>query len=573
MATTQSLGREKLAAYCNQPVRAQNSAKLIAELRRYLHSQVPDYMVPSTFVVMPNLPLTPNGKVNRKALPTPQRERTQTDTAFVSPRTAMETNIAELWAAILSLDKIGVEDNFFDLGGHSLLAAELMFRLQEQFEVELSLINIFLCPTVEKQAELICDRKSGIQQEETQLDLWAEATLPDDIQPDIGTPANSTDPEAVLLTGATGFLGAYLLHETLAQTNATVYCLVRAKDTASAQQRIQKNLDHFSLWQPALAHRIVPVPGNLSKPQLGLSTDQFQYLADTVDIIYHNGAMVNFMHPYTVMKATNVTATETIIRLASRSKVKPIHFLSTLGVFSPIAYEDNQLIVEDDEPSNPSGLYGYTQSKWVAEKLLTIAQQRGIPSTIYRPAWIEGHSKTGVCNSNDFLRGLIKGCIQLGLAPDWPMGIDVVPVDYIGKAIVHFSCHQTANGQTYNFVNAQAIDWNQLVDWIDTYGYPLKRIPYRDWLDLIKADVKPGSDNALAPFLAFLTELSPEYDMTIPEMYFKAQGLRFEKQKLNRALEGWADPYPAVLDVLPAYFDYFIRSGFLAPPAAVPKPI
>ncbi|MEM9163869.1 MAG: thioester reductase domain-containing protein, partial [Cyanobacteria bacterium P01_F01_bin.4] len=547
------------------PARTQPAAKLVPELRRFLQAQLPDYMVPSNFVVMPDFPLTPNGKVDRKALPEPQRDRTQSEATFVSPRTPLEAEIAELWAAVLSLEQVGVDDNFFDLGGHSLLAAELMFRLQEQFDVKLSLINIFMSPTVAGQAQLICDRKSDTAIDQPKLDLWAEATLAEDIYPDTDTLAPVANPKAVLLTGATGFLGGFLLHEILQQTQAVVYCLVRAEDEPRAKQRIQTALQQYSLWQPDQAHRIIPIVGDLSQPQLALSPEQFQTLAETIDVIYHNGAMVNFMHPYAVMKAANVSATETILRLASQVKVKPVHFLSTLGVFSPIAYDDGQVIREQDAAERPEGLYGYTQSKWVAEKRLAIAQSRGIPTTIYRPAWIEGHSQTGVCNRSDFLRSLIKGCLQLGVAPDWAMPVDFVSVDYISQAIVHLSQHQIA-GQAFNFANPQSIMWNQLVDWITAYGYRLQRIPYLDWLALIKAQVKPGSDNALAPFLAFLTDQLPEYEMTIPEIYFQTHGLGFDTQNLQQGLADLPAPYPAVTALLATYFDYFISSGFLEPP-------
>ncbi|MEO0457456.1 MAG: thioester reductase domain-containing protein, partial [Cyanobacteria bacterium P01_A01_bin.114] len=397
-------------------------------------------------------------------------------------------------------------------------------------------------------------------------DLWAEATLADDIYPDTSVvPANIAAPKTVLLTGATGFLGSFLLHEILQQTEAVVYCLVRADHRACAQQRIQTNLQQYALWQPDQAQRIVPVLGDLSQPQLGLSSEQFQTLAETVEVIYHNGAMVNFMHPYAAMKATNVSATEAVLRLASRVRLKPVHFLSTLGVFSPAAYADGQVIRAQDEATQPEGLYGYTQSKWVAEKLLAIAQSRGIPTTVYRPAWIEGHSQTGVCNRSDFLRSLIKGCLQLGVAPDWAMPVDFVSVDYISQAIVHLSRHQAA-GQAFNFANPQALMWNQLVDWMVAYGYRLQRVPYADWLERIKTQVKPGSDNALAPFLAFLTDLCPDYAKTVPELYFQTHTLKFETQTLQQGLAGLATPRQAVPALLATYFDYFIRSGFLKPP-------
>ncbi|MEM8806032.1 MAG: thioester reductase domain-containing protein [Cyanobacteria bacterium P01_G01_bin.38] len=565
MLFTSMVESEDWSAYANQPAQPNLTTKLVPQLRRYLKSQLPDYMIPVTFVVLDEMPLTPNGKVNRRALPEPQTEQPQSREDVIAPRTLVEQQIADLWKAILSLDAVSIDDNFFDLGGHSLLAAELLFRLQEQFEVELSLINLFMSPTVEGQAQLVCDRKSGTPTDQPKLDLWAEATLAEDIYPDTDTPANVDNPKAVLLTGATGFLGGFLIHEILQQTQADIYCLVRADDEASARQRIQTNLQQYALWQPEQGDRIIPIVGDLSQPHLALSPEQFQTLAKTVDVIYHNGAMVNFMHPYPVMKAANVSATETILRLASRVKVKPVHFLSTMGVFSPIAYDDGQVIREQDAAERPEGLYGYTQSKWVAEKLLAIAQARGIPTTIYRPAWIEGHSQTGVCNRSDFLRSLIKGCLQLGVAPDWAMPVDFVSVDYISQAIVHLSQQQPA-GQAFNFANPQSIMWNQLVDWITAYGYRLQRVPYSDWLTLIKAQVRPGSDNALAPFLAFLTDLSPEYPMTIPEMYFQTHGLGFDTQNLQRGLADLGTSYPAVTALLSTYFDYFISSGFLEPP-------
>ncbi|MEM8642975.1 MAG: thioester reductase domain-containing protein, partial [Cyanobacteria bacterium P01_G01_bin.54] len=485
------------------------------------------------------------------------------------PSTSLEAKVANLWANILSVEQVGVNENFFDLGGHSLLATELLFSLQDTFEVELSLLNIFMAPTVAEQAKLICDRQAGNPLKPSTLDLQAEVVLADDIYPNTNIIANADTPEAVLLTGGTGFLGAFLLHEILRQTQANVYCLVRSKDAASAGQRLQTTLQRYGLWQPQQAHRIIPVMGDLSQPQLALSAEQFQSLAETVDIIYHNGAMVNFMYPYPVMKATNVSATEDILRLASRSKLKPVHFLSTQGVFSPIAYEPGQVIREQDEPAEPKGLYGYTQSKWVAEKLLAIAQSRGIPTMVYRPAWIEGHSETGICNRSDFLRSLIKGCIQLGVAPDWLMPIDLVPVDYISKGIVHLSLHQ-ATGQAFNFANPQTILWNQLVDWMVTYGYRLQRMSYPDWLALVKSQVKPGSDSSLAPFLAFLTEPSPGSERTVPEIYFQTHTLQFDIQNLQQELANYAiAPYPTVIDMLPIYFDYFISSGFLEPPLKV----
>jgi thioester reductase-like protein len=374
----------------------------------------------------------------------------------------------------------------------------------------------------------------------------------------------------VLLTGATGFLGAFLLHELLEQTQATVYCLVRGGNVNEAQQRLQRSLSAYSLWQPERRSRIIPVVGDLSLPLLGLSSEQFSILGNTIDIIYHNGGVVNFVYPYSMLKAANVLGTQEVLRLAGQSKIKPVHFISTVGVFSPLAYADGQIIGGQDLLDRPEGLYGYTQSKWVAEKLMAIAQARGIPTTVHRPAWIEGHSQTGVCNQSDFLRSLIKGCIQLEIAPDWNMPIDVVPVDFISRAIVHLSQQSTSLGKAYNFSNPHTISWHQLVDWMRGFGYPVQQIPYPQWIAEVRRRVQQSPENALYPFLAFLTEPVPESQRSVPEIYFRTKSIRFDCQTLMDDLATMTSVYPSIDDqLLTTYFSYFVRTGFLEAPRTV----
>ena len=127
----------------------------VAELRHFLRRQLPDYMVPAVFVPLETLPLTPNGKVDRKALPDPDGTRPELEAAFVMPRNEAERTIAAIWAEVLGVDKVGVEDNFFDLGGHSLAAAKVYSRLQETFQRTFSMVELFKHPTVSLLAEYI----------------------------------------------------------------------------------------------------------------------------------------------------------------------------------------------------------------------------------------------------------------------------------------------------------------------------------------------------------------------------------------------------------------------------------
>ena len=117
------------------------------ELRVHLRAALPAFMIPSAFVVLDTLPVTPNGKVDRAALPPPSGER-QIEAGYVASRTELEARLADIWARVLRVDRVGIHDDFFELGGHSLLATQVVSRVREAFDIELTLAEFFAHPTV-----------------------------------------------------------------------------------------------------------------------------------------------------------------------------------------------------------------------------------------------------------------------------------------------------------------------------------------------------------------------------------------------------------------------------------------
>jgi amino acid adenylation domain-containing protein len=145
-------GDQRLVAYF---VPSAARVLTVTELRRVLAAKLPDYMVPSAFVVLDALPLTGSGKVDRRALPAPGRARPDLETTFVEPRTPVEEVLAKIWGNLLALDTVGIHDGFFELGGHSLLATQLLSRTREAFQVEVPLRAFFEAPTVAGLAETL----------------------------------------------------------------------------------------------------------------------------------------------------------------------------------------------------------------------------------------------------------------------------------------------------------------------------------------------------------------------------------------------------------------------------------
>jgi acyl carrier protein len=148
-------GDPRLVAYI---VPAGESAPTVTQLRRHVSERVPEYMVPSAFVTLEALPLAPNGKVYLKGLPAPDRSRPELDVAFVAPRTPIEDALARIWAEVLDLEKVGVDDNFLELGGHSLLAAQVISRVLRQYQVEVPLQSLYEAPTIARMATVITER-------------------------------------------------------------------------------------------------------------------------------------------------------------------------------------------------------------------------------------------------------------------------------------------------------------------------------------------------------------------------------------------------------------------------------
>ncbi len=320
-------------------------------------------------------------------------------------------------------------------------------------------------------------------------------------------------PKHILLTGATGFLGAFLLKELLQQTDAHIYCLVRAADRSEGLRRLQSTLEKYQLWHPAFNQsRIIPLLGDLAQPLLGLAPQEFARLAAQIDVIYHNGADVNFFKSYHQLKAANVLGTQEVLRLACQTKVKPVHHISTISIFGN-TYSD-ATIIRENEPIDGHESHldlGYSQSKWVAEKLVWLAQSRGLPVTVFRAGAIAGSSQTGQSNSKDFAFSFLRGCVQMGAFPD--LGTEqesFVPVDYVSQAIVHLSKQPHSLNKAFHLVHPCPIRKVEFFEQIQANGYPLKKLPYTQWRELLLQQEQTPQGNALIPFLPLYKEESDQ---------------------------------------------------------------
>lgn len=414
--------------------------------------------LPIVFVPLRRMPLNPNGKVDKPALPFPDTAEAAFAPAAKVVRdtpklSSTEAAISEIWSKLLPSPPsvIPVDESFFDLGGHSILATRLIFELRNTFVVDAPLGLVFERPTIKLLAQEIDNLRDpdfGLAQEPNVPSLGAANGSAQRTSSDYGADFDSlvtqlapqyqspkwtmADGLVVFLTGATGFLGAYILRDLLDRPKQVtkVICLVRAKSSAEALNRLRDSAADRGIWKEdwVSSGRVVAFCGDLSTPHYGLNEVEWDELGKSADVVLHNGAMVriclgdynetehmmllqvHWVFPYHKLREANVISTMTAIQLAANEhKPKLLSFVSSTSALDAshyvrlsddLASTEQPGIPEDDdlEGARSELKNGYGQSKWVGEKLLMEAAERGLAVSIVRPGYVVGDSASaGVC--------------------------------------------------------------------------------------------------------------------------------------------------------------------------------
>ncbi|PJE23962.1 MAG: non-ribosomal peptide synthetase [Mycobacterium sp.] len=495
-------------------------------VRTEVAERLPGYLVPAAVLKIDNVPLTVNGKLDIRALPAPQYAAA---TRYRAPATPVEEVLAGIYAEVLGLERVGVDDSFFDLGGDSLSAMRLVAAINTSLDTDLAVRTVFEAQSVSGLSRQLSRHArspsfAAVHGPEAAVVHAADLTLDKfiDAATLAGAPAlprPSAEVRTVLLTGATGFLGRFLVLELMQRMkpiDGRLICLVRANSDEDAWRRLDKTFDSgdpklLRLFHELAADCLEVIAGDKSEANLGLDQQVWQRLADSVDLIVDSAALVNGILPYRELFGPNVVGTAELIRLALTTKLKTYAYTSTANVGDQIEVsaftEDADIRVISPTRANHHGYtVGYGNSKWAGEVVLREAHDLGgLPVAVFRCGMILADcSYAGQLNVSDtFTRGLLS-ILATGTAPGSFYQLDAdgnrqrahfdgLPVTFVAEAIATLGLRLADGFTTLHVMNTHddGIGLDEYVDWLIEAGYPIERIDdFGEWLRRFEAGLR-----------------------------------------------------------------------------------
>jgi thioester reductase-like protein len=503
----------------------------VVTARAQLREGLPPYMVPAALVVIDALPLTVNGKLDTRALPAP----TYRDVDYRAPGNDIENLLADTYAEVLGLDLVGIDDSFFDLGGDSLSAMRLIATLNKTLHTHLTVRTLFNAPTVAGLSRHLGEHADDprfvsvhgpeateVHAGDLKLDKFIDAAT---LAGASSLPGPGAAVRTVLLTGATGFLGRYLVLqwlERLELADGKLVCLVRAASDDQARARLEKTFDSgdpqlLRYFQELAADHLEVIAGDKAEPNLGLDEQTWQRLAESVDLIVDPAAVVNGALPYSELFGPNVVGTAELIRLALTTKLKLFTYVSTVNVgdqIAPTAFtEDADIrVISPSRKNDGSRVNGYGNSKWAGEVLLREANDLcGLPVAVFRSGMIlAGTTYAGQLNLSDMVTRMVLSVVATGVAPRSFYRLDAqgdrqrahydgLPVEFVAEAIATLGAQVVEGFETYHVMNQHddGIGLDEYVDWLIEAGYPIERIDdFGEWLRRFEAGLRALPDRA-----------------------------------------------------------------------------
>ncbi|MCK4258418.1 MAG: non-ribosomal peptide synthase/polyketide synthase [Halanaerobiales bacterium] len=475
--------------------------------------KIANYMVPARIQIVDKA----NDKIDRKALKIPERDKVQIS---ANPMNEVETKLAEILEDVLNIDKVNVEQDFFELGGNSLLAIKTVIKAREK-GLKLEVNDIFQYKNIYNLAKYLtkCFIETAVTEEKRVVKKLSS------IRPgDIKVKGDTFTPENVLLTGATGYLGIHILEELLKTTKARIYCLVRGSEDRLSLDRLKQKLKFYfgNQYDCFIEERIFVIQGDLTKEYLRLSKKNYDNLANNIDTIIHTAALVKHFGDYKEFYQVNVQGTARIVELACRSKAR-LCYISTMSVSGSrlheekeVRFTENDLYIGQSFEDNV-----YVKSKFEAENMIVKAFDRGLDAIICRVGNLTGRLRDGLFQENlmenaFYNRLLLLTELQKVSEDMLTHVLEFTPVDCCSRAIVKLIKTKDANNQAFHLYNYRYIKLAEIVEFLRKIDYHVQIVSNEEFKKAIEDLIKENQSEAMVRILPYLmNEKGDEEDKSI----------------------------------------------------------
>jgi thioester reductase-like protein len=326
----------------------------------------------------------------------------------------------------------------------------------------------------------------------------------------------------------------------LQETDAEIYCLIRAQSQEEAQARLQMTLSKWNLWRDTFATRLVAIPGDLRMPQLGIHAGTYRVLSGRIDSIYHCATSMNHLETYRMAKPANVDSAGELLRLAVSGRPKVVNHVSTLGIFTaPRA--DKQRVITEASPTDHEqyrNSQGYLASKWVSDRIFLLAQQRGVPCNVFRLGLVWADTRHGRFDEQQNVYMVLKSCLLSGYAiKNYQYPMPPTPVDYVARAIAYLGQkHPTGQGIFHISSSRQAIQGvfeacNALAD------RSLELLPHYQWICEMRRLHAEGRSMPAVPLIEYAFDMDEETFLRHESSKRSVVNVHFDLTRTHRELE------------------------------------
>jgi amino acid adenylation domain-containing protein/thioester reductase-like protein len=529
------------------------------KLRIHLSSKLAKYMIPNYFMRLDTMPMTASGKIDRKNLPVPDFTTMEKD--YVAPATEMETNLCKLLGEILHIEKVGVEDDFFEYGGDSLGAIEYVAKAHGM-GVEMSLQNVFDYPTVRSLCDFLQgEKKEKVQYKETDFDKYKELFDRNVIKE--GEKFEKKSLGNVLLTGATGFLGAHILNELMQKEIGKIYCLVRSNKADDRRGRLREILKYYfgDRYESEINKRIIPIIGDIE--QKGLSDE----IPTDVQTVIHTAASVKHYGSYSYFNRINTEGTAHVVEYAKKIGANLIH-ISTLSVSGNSMADDFSVYHSDEEKFfYETSLYigqpldnVYIHSKFEAERKVYDAMLEGLNAKVIRVGNLTNRASDYMFQpnytSNAFLTR-VKAILEFGLFPDYLMNLyaEFSPIDKTAEGIVKIA--QYADKQCVFHLNSnKVIYFERFLEVVHKLGISMEVVSGAEFNRALQETIKKSNTEYI--FEAFQNDMD-EQGKLVYDSNIRIKN-DFTLWFLEKVGFEWNE---TDMEYISGYVDYFRKIGYL----------